>query len=47
LTQLEGSPVREHLADHSDTSYRCAGRLHDAFDWNMWSSSTKFSAYDQ
>ena len=31
LTQLIGSPIRLHHADHSETMKRCCGKLHDAF----------------
>ena len=34
-------------ADHSDTMYRCAGRLQDAFDENRWSWRVKSFAYAQ
>jgi hypothetical protein len=37
LTQLIGSPRREHFADHSETANRCSGRLHEVLGWNMWS----------
>ena len=45
--QLDGLSCCVQSADHSDTWKRCSGRLHDAFGSNMWSSSTKSSAYDQ
>ncbi len=45
--QLIGAPVRVHLADQPETSYRCDGRLHDPGASNMWSCSTKFCAYFQ
>jgi hypothetical protein len=46
FTQLNGSRSA-HLADHSETMNRCAGRLHDAFGSNMWSWRTKLRAYAQ
>jgi hypothetical protein len=45
--QLEGSPLREHLADQPETRNRCDGKLHDVSGWNMWSCRTKFLAYVQ
>jgi len=44
LTQLIASPGIRQRADHSETMYRCDGRLQEASDWNMWSWSTKFLA---
>ena len=45
--QLEGSPARVQIADHSETRNRCWGRLQDALGSNMRSCRTKSRAHAQ
>ena len=41
---LEFADFARHFADQPETRYRCAGRLQDVSDWNMWSCRTKLRA---